>query len=263
MPRSTRKMSNTKTYHIIIRGNDKQDIFFDKQDYNKFIKEIKRTKEKYHYQLYAYCLMTNHVHLIVYDKDNNLSKAMQSLILSYSIYFGKKYEKVGHLVQGRFLSKNVESRKYLIQLCRYIHQNPVKAKIAKVNEYKWSSYQEYINFSDKIIEYKKILSLFGNNNQEAIKNFITFHNIKNDDLSGKEKIEYEMVSKLTDQEVKERIEKILKIDNITKIKKYNLAIRNEKIRELRKLEKTSMAQIARVLGISKRIVEKAMREKRK
>ena len=140
MPRMARKFSNTKVYHIIFRGNDKQDIFFDQNDYKKFLKELTKAKEKYKFDLYAYCLMTNHIHLVVYDKNENLSKAMQRLILTYSIYFGKKYEKVGHLMQERFLSKNVETKEYLIRLCRYIHLNPVKAKIAKVNTYKWSSY---------------------------------------------------------------------------------------------------------------------------
>ena len=104
MPRVARGKSCTKVYHIILRGNDKQDIFFDNQDYIKFIKEIVNTKEKYNYDLYAYCLMTNHVHMVIYDKESVLSKIMQSLEVAYSSYFSKKYEKVGHLFQNRFLS---------------------------------------------------------------------------------------------------------------------------------------------------------------
>ena len=256
MPRKARKTSNTKTYHIIIRGNDKQDIFFDKQDYNKFIKEIKRTKEKYHYQLYAYCLMTNHVHLIVYDKDNNLSKAMQSLILSYSIYFGKKYEKVGHLVQGRFLSKNVESREYLIQLCRYIHQNPVKAKIAKVNEYEWSSYNEYLNVP-KIVEPAMIMKSLGKTKEEAIKNFMAVHQFQEEKVN--EYTEFEMATKLTDIELAEQIKMYFKIDNVKRIKESNVKIRNEMIRKLKNIKGTTKVQISRVLGINRKIVERAMK----
>ena len=84
MPRAARKVSSTKVYHVILRGNDKQDLFFEEEDYKKFIKEIKNTKEKYGYELYAYCLMTNHVHLIIYDKNDMLSKIMQSLEVIYS-----------------------------------------------------------------------------------------------------------------------------------------------------------------------------------
>lgn len=99
MPRTSRKISKTKVYHVIFRGNDKQDIFFDNQDYRKFIKEIRKTKEKYQNEILAYCLMSNHVHLIVFDKNDNLSKSMQSLAVAYSSYFSKKYNKVGHLFQ--------------------------------------------------------------------------------------------------------------------------------------------------------------------
>ena len=76
MPRMARKKCNTKVYHVILRGNEKQDIFLEKQDYNKFMKEIYNTKEKYQYELYAYCFMTNHVHLIIYDKNDKLSKIL-------------------------------------------------------------------------------------------------------------------------------------------------------------------------------------------
>lgn len=143
MPRISRQKSTTKVYHVILRGNAKQDIFLDKQDFGKFLKEICNTKEKYQYELYAYCLMTNHVHLILHDKNDNLSKVLQSLTISYSSYWNKKYERVGHLFQNRFLSKNVETAEYLKNLCRYIHQNPVRAGIADIDKYPWSSYQEY------------------------------------------------------------------------------------------------------------------------
>lgn len=159
MPRMARKESSTKVYHVILRGNDKQDIFFDEQDYKKFIEELKNTKEKYGYELYAYCLMTNHVHLVIYDKNNMLSKIMQSLEVAYSAYFSKKYEKTGHLFQNRFLSKVVEAREYLMQVCRYVHQNPVKAKISTVDKYKWSSFKEYL-YGEKIVNTKMLLSLF-------------------------------------------------------------------------------------------------------
>ena len=86
MPRKARQKSSTKVYHVILRGNAKQDIFLEKQDYNKFMKEMERTKEKYQYELYAYCLMTNHVHLVLYDKMDQLSKLLQSLMISYSTF---------------------------------------------------------------------------------------------------------------------------------------------------------------------------------
>ena len=174
MPRIARKISNTKVYHIILRGNDKQDIFFDEQDYIKFIKELIKVKEKYQCEYYAYCLMSNHVHMVIYDKQNMISKIIQSIAIAYSSYFSKKYEKVGHLFQNRFLSKNIESREYLLEVVRYIHQNPLKAKITNTDKYRWSSYQEYIR-KEIIINPKQVLSIFGNTKQDSIENFIYFH----------------------------------------------------------------------------------------
>lgn len=256
MPRKARKTSNTKVYHIIFRGNDKQDIFYDEQDYKKFIELIIDIKERYKCELYAYCLMTNHIHLIVYDKNENISKAMQSLILSYSIYFGKKYEKVGHLVQARFFSKNVETKEYLIRLCRYIHQNPVKAKIARVDTYKWSSYCEYIGQA-KIINTKMILIILGRTKQEAIKNFIEIHKKEEEKIN--DYVEFEMIKKLNDTEAKEKIEKLLNLDNARKIKEYNLQKRNNEINKLKEIEGISKSQIARVLGLNRKIIERAMK----
>lgn len=170
MPRMARKISKSKVYHVILRGNAKQDIFFDTQDNKKFLKEIDETKEKYEYDLYAYCLMTNHVHLIIYDKYDNLSKILQSIAVRYSSYFNKKYERDGHLFQNRFLSKNVETQEYLLNVCRYIHQNPVRAGISNIDNYAWSSYQEYISKANRI-ETKQILALFGNSRTRSYRQF--------------------------------------------------------------------------------------------
>lgn len=90
MPRVARKISSTKVYHIILRGNDRQDIFLDEQDYYKFLKIVKILKEKYQYDIFTYCLMSNHVHLVVYDKNMQLSKIIQSMEISYASYFAKK-----------------------------------------------------------------------------------------------------------------------------------------------------------------------------
>lgn len=127
MARAPRKKSYTKVYHMIIRGINKQDIFLDKQDFLKFIKEVERTKEKYQYEIYAYALMNDHVHFVIYDKNENVSIAIQSLNVSYSSYFNKKYERTGHLFENRFKSKTVDSSEYLKSVVRYIHKNPENA----------------------------------------------------------------------------------------------------------------------------------------
>ena len=103
MPRKSRMFGPKKINHIVMRGINKQDIFLDKQDKEKFIKEIKNTKDKYNYELYAYVIMPNHVHLQLCDKEGNISNIMNSLQTRYVSYFNKKYERVGHLFQDRYL----------------------------------------------------------------------------------------------------------------------------------------------------------------
>lgn len=147
MPRISRTNSKTitNTYHIMIRGINKQAIFFDDFDKEKFIKEIKLAKEKYKYKIYAYVIMNNHVHLVIDDAKDCISEIMHMICSKYAMYFNKKYERVGHVFQNRFKSFPIESEEYLWQCFYYIHLNPVKAKITgKMNRYQYSSAQEYI-----------------------------------------------------------------------------------------------------------------------
>lgn len=257
MPRQARKESYTKVYHIILRGNNKQKLFLDNEDYRKMIKEIKRTKEKFQYQLWGYCLMPNHIHLMIFDMNNKISKIMQSIEIAYSSYYCKKYEKVGHLFQNRFLSKNVETKEYLVELCRYIHRNPEKAKIEKMENYKWSSYQQFLGKSG-IVETQKILSFFGQNREQAIKQFIYFHKKGIEDELGNKEIEFEMRTKLTDQETKRRIEKILKLEDIKALEEYASKEKFEMIQRLKKMIGVSKSQIARITGISRKTIAKIM-----
>lgn len=256
MPRIARKISSTKVYHIILRGNDRQDIFLDEQDYHKFLKIVKILKEKYQYDIFTYCLMSNHVHLVVYDKNMQLSKIIQSMEISYASYFAKKYNKVGHLFQNRFLSKNVETKEYLCGLCRYIHQNPLKAKISNTEDYKWSSYKEFI-YGEKIINSELVLSIFGPNKKEAIENFIIFHSYETCFIN--EEVEYECIDKITDEQVKKKVKKILNIEDVRSILSYDRKTRNEALQKLKIIKGVSKAQLARVLGMNRKILERIMK----
>lgn len=251
MPRYSRKKSGTNVYHVILRGINKQDIFLDTQDYQKFLKELKITKEKYNYEIYAYVLMTNHVHLIIYTPDNTISTSIQSLAIRYSLYFNKKYQRCGHLFQNRFLSKNVENTAYLLTLQRYIHQNPVKSKIAKLEEYRWSSYQEYVNKS-KLVNTEFILSLFSKNRLSAVELFKKFNN----EIIEKDKLEYELKNKYTDEELIEILKHELNEENLINIQNYNKKIIKELVLQALKIEGTNANQISRILSLNKRTVQR-------
>jgi len=154
LPRISRRKSQSDVYHCILRGINKQDIFFEEKDYLKFQDIIRKTKETYLYQLYSYVLMPNHIHLEIKDKNQKLSQTMHSIETSYANYFNRKYERKGHVFENRFQSKNVENDFYRFNLVRYIHQNPLKAGISKMEQYQWSSYFEY--FRNEKIGEKKI-----------------------------------------------------------------------------------------------------------
>ena len=153
-------------------------------------------------------------------------------------------------------SKNIETREYLLEVVRYVHQNPLKAKIANTDKYKWSSYQEYV-YNDKIINSNLILSIFGNTKQEAIKNFIFFHSYNEEKLN--DDVEYEMIERLTDDKLKEKIEKLLEINDVREIRTYDTEIRNEKLKKIKEIKGTTKVQLSRVLGINKKMLERVMK----
>ncbi|GBE05144.1 MAG TPA: hypothetical protein ENG95_04215 [Nitrospirae bacterium] len=133
-------------YHITSRGNLRGALFFEEKDREKFIEILGRTKNRYGYLLHAYALMGNHYHLLIETPKANISQIMQNINTSYTVYINKKYQRSGHLFQGRFKGIIVDKDEYLLALSRYIHLNPVKAGIVqKPEDNKWTSYKLYIN----------------------------------------------------------------------------------------------------------------------
>jgi putative transposase len=140
----SRLLIDKACYHLIIRGNQQQVIFLLERDYQKFMSNLRKYKRKYHFRLYGFCLMPNHVHLVGEPVESkNLSKFMQCLNRSYTAYFNEHYTKVGHLWQGRFKSKVIVKDRYLLDCIQYVEFNPVRAKIVTTAaDYLWSSYRE-------------------------------------------------------------------------------------------------------------------------
>lgn len=144
MSRISRIFIDHASYHIITRGNQKQRIFNSNEDYLKYLFILKRAKKKYAVVLYAYCLMPNHVHLLISARcARDMSKFMHWINRGYTAYFNTRYEKVGHLWQGRFISKPIIRGSYLIHCATYIEANPVRANIIDdIASYEWTSYRE-------------------------------------------------------------------------------------------------------------------------
>lgn len=267
MPRTPRKISKNKVYHCMLRGINKQEIFFDSQDYLKFKKELNETKEFFSYKLYSYVLMPNHIHLEIKDENDKLAKIMQSLQLRYSSYFNKKYERTGHLFENRFKSKTVEGEIYKLNLVRYIHQNPVKSGISSnIDKYNWSSYNEYLKENEeknKLTDTKEILEMFSLDNNDAKAQFILFNQENYKFKNSEELLEYEMKNNLTDDEIIYFVKEYLKIENIQKIQHYSSNFRDEIICKISKIKGVTQKQISRILGLNIRIIQRAVQKNKK
>jgi len=151
MPRTSRVFINNACYHIRSRGNQKQKIFIDPDDYSRYLGILKKAKRNFGISLYSYCLMANHIHLLVQvSHAKNISKFMHWITRGYTAYFNAKHAKVGHLWQGRFQSSPIVKGQYLINVATYIENNPVRAEIASDPlDYVWSSYKERCLFTKK------------------------------------------------------------------------------------------------------------------
>lgn len=248
----------------MLRGINKQEIFFDKQDYLKFYEILKKTKNIFSYKLYSYVFMPNHIHLEIKDENQILSKIMHNIATSYANYFNKKYERKGHVFENRFLSKNVENSEYILNLVRYIHQNPVKAKIEKIDKYYWSSYKDYLKIiiqnqdetDDVIVDGDEILFLFLKG-KERKEEFLKFNKTEIKFENSIELMDYEIKNTLKDEELIYFINKQLGISNIQEIQKYNVFYRNEIIQKIRGIKGVTQQQISRVLGLNIRIIQRA------
>ncbi len=157
-------------YHVIARGNNKQRIFADDEDYQFFLERLSFYKERFQFILYAYVLMPNHVHLLIETDKVHLSRIMQALQFTYTQKFNRRHKKVGHLFQGRYKAILCQKESYLLELIRYIAQNPVRAKLVKRPiAWRWSSFYDLIRLKDgNIVSAKEVLSIFGRHPVRAV-----------------------------------------------------------------------------------------------
>jgi REP element-mobilizing transposase RayT len=167
MARRARRKSDSGIYHVMARGIDRQEIFRNPEDYEKYRQVLKECKSISGYELYAYCLMPNHVHLLFHESEEGLGKTFQRIGSRYAAWFNKKYARCGHLFQDRFKSEPVEDDRYFLVLLRYIHLNPVAAKICRgAADYRWSSYRELVGKSS-LIDPNYPLKLFSDSKRAA------------------------------------------------------------------------------------------------
>ena len=250
MPRRARKQSETGIYHVMLRGIDRQLIFEDSEDYIRFLDIVEECREVCNFQLYAYCLMGNHVHLLMKVQDEGLETIFKRIGGRYVYYYNVKYQRVGHLFQDRFKSEPVDNNEYFLTVLRYIHQNPVKAKLcSKVEEYPFSSFAEYLHEST-FVDTEFALGIIDRSE------FVRFNNAPNSDTC----LELVTPSRhaVTDAQAQVIIGKISHCKTVTEFQSLE---ENKKERFIKKIyEKgVSVRQLSRLTGTTKGIVEKYLR----
>lgn len=257
MPRQSRKLSKSNTYHMMMRGNERKNIFLDEEDRLKFIDILKEKKKDEGFYLYAYCLMDNHIHLLVKEGKDNISRIAKRINTSYAYYFNKKYKRVGHVFQDRYKSEEIEDEGYLLSAIRYIHNNPVRANMVKeVFQYKWSSYNSYAN-NDRLVESSEILELYSQKKERAIQLFIEHTNENNEDTFIE--LEEENQKHTKKEKIKEYIRNYLNERNsqmeICEIKNDKILLK-KLILELKESTDSSIREIADILEVNRNSVQR-------
>ena len=245
MPRKARKKSQTGIYHAMLRGINRQVIFRDNEDYLKFLETMEVAKEKSGYELYAYCLMSNHAHILLKELSEDLGIIFRRIGAAYVYWYNWKYNRQGHLFQGRYRSEAVETDSYFLTVLRYIHQNPLEAGLVKdIAGYRWSSYGEYIG-EQRICDTYFALDMFSTDREKALKQFKEFNGAKNQDQC----LGYEQNVRLNDTEAGDYIRNISGIQDLVEIQKLKKQRRNEIIKQCRD-KGLSIRQIERLTGVS-------------
>jgi len=271
-------------YHITARGNEKNLIYREKEDYRKFLKILSDLPKRFSIVIYGYVLMGNHYHLLIETHKGNITKVMHYLNTVYTGYFNRKYHRVGHLFQGRYQGLLIEKDRYLLSVSRYIHLNPVRALMVKrPEEFNWSSYLQYIGKREreKWLNCNWILRRYSKDELKARRSYQAFveegltlkknpfHNLNSKPIVGSKSFIEETKRKIKLKKQREipksrRLAKRIKYEEVMAILTKRFRISEQKIREverhdnlprkiclylLRKCTDISNEEIGRYFGI--------------
>jgi len=254
MPRKPRQHSEIDIYHIVVKGINSQLLFEETKDYLKYLEILKYHKENCNFDLFAYCLMSNHVHLLIRINTDPLESIFKKINTAYANWFNMKYCRSGPLQDGRYYSEPIDSLDYLLSALRYIHKNPLKANLEKSvgSKYPWNSYQAYMKENDILVDTKFILSEFNSTHD-----FVEFHSYDSDstflDL-------HNIRRRLPDDVAIEKIKLLCKVNSPTDLSKFSLSDRRNVIFSLYE-NGISARQINRLTGIPRGVVDRILSNK--
>ncbi len=247
MPRQARKKSESGIYHVMLRGINQQQIFEDEEDNEKFLQVLRDCKAVSEFKLFAYCLMGNHIHLLLKEEKEPIEQVFKRICGRYVYWYNVKYQRVGHLFQDRYKSEPVEDNGYFLTVIRYIHQNPVKAGICKeIGDYKYSSYRDYraeLGLVDTDFVFEMI----------SKKEFERYNHEVNSDKC----LENVAIPKVrvTDERAKKFIEDISRCKTISEFQCLDSKSRDSFI-AIFKQKGLSIRQISRLTGISYSVIQR-------
>lgn len=245
MPRKKRIQSSTGIYHIVMRGINRQIIFEDDEDYRLFLEILAEQGEISLLEIYSYCLMSNHIHLLLKQGQEDLSTVFKRIGAKYVYWYNRKYNRQGHLFQDRFKSEVVQDDPYFLAVLRYIHQNPIKAGITKdLCDYPWSSYPEYIN-GPNLCTLDQAFNYFSSDRQMALTLFQDFHQ----NMAKIDCLEWDQRKVLNDQEAMALITELSGIKDPMSIQTLEKQRRNAILSQCRE-KGLSIRQLQRLTGVS-------------
>ena len=223
------------------RGNNGEYNIAKDEEKLEYISIIKRYKERYGFRLYAYCIMDNHIHMLIVVDEIPLEKIMQGIQQVYTQRYNKKYRRTGHVFQQRYKAIVCNKDGYLLHLIKYIHFNPIEAGMTETVDYKWSSHYEYIKNKNELVETDYVLKLISSNKAQAIKGYGEYMKEKMDDI---ESCEYEITEA--------QINNPSRVDNENRIELLiNKVLKQESIAKGELLQKT---KVQRICDIRKAII---------
>lgn len=242
MARLARKKSLFRIYHVILRGINKQIIFEDNNDYAEFIETLRYYNSLCDFKLHAYCLMNNHIHLLIEEGNDSLAVVMKRIEVKFVKWYNHKYERIGYLFQDRYKSEVIDSATYFLRVFRYIHQNPLHAGLEnRLGTYPWSSYADYYNNDNSFIHVETIQSFF-----ESTDNLLQFLNTN----SVESCMEYYSHTRMSDRDALKIINDLTGCKNPSDFQHLDSFQRNKCISQILNAG-FSIRQTSRITGISR------------
>ena len=250
MSRRPRAISEGDIYHVTARGVAQQSIFEGSTDREFLLGVIGDAAAHFEVELYAWCFMSNHIHLLVHAPLERIASFMNSSLSQYARFFNKRTGRTGSLFENRFHSCAIDTDEYLMTAVRYIHFNPKGAGVLDLKRYYWSSYREYLGVPE-ICQTEFVLGVFG-----GLSEFACFHETPNDDQE-RYRLDFEFCSaeeKNSDDAAIAIAKQLLGIRSLATIAQADKATRNNMIVLLK--TKLSVRQISRITGISRSVVQR-------